>query len=115
MDKPAKPRAPRNRTIELTSKETARFRRRLLPAAGKSISSKYVDSTILGDSFEALKRLPAVSFDLLFADPPYNLNKNFGENSFQQTSSEEYEAWLDSWLQLNAPPLKTTASIYISG
>ncbi|MCB1023059.1 MAG: site-specific DNA-methyltransferase, partial [Acidobacteria bacterium] len=59
--------------------------------------------------------LPKNKFDLLFSDPPYNLNKNFGKNSFKQTSLEEYERWLDSWLGSCAALLKPTASIYICG
>ncbi len=54
---------------------------------------------ICGDAFQILKNLPEKSFDLLFADPPYNLTKNFGENSFRQTSLDEYEIWLESWLK----------------
>jgi site-specific DNA-methyltransferase (adenine-specific) len=70
---------------------------------------------ICGDAFEVLKKLPENSFDLLFADPPYNLSKSFGKENFRQTSSDEYEAWLDSWLRLCVPLLKATASVYICG
>ncbi|MGI8669080.1 MAG: DNA-methyltransferase, partial [Aridibacter sp.] len=70
---------------------------------------------ICGDAFEILKRLPEKTFDLLFADPPYNLTKNFGENSFKQTSLDEYETWLEAWLADCAKLLKPTASIYICG
>ncbi|MEZ5426746.1 MAG: site-specific DNA-methyltransferase [Pyrinomonadaceae bacterium] len=59
--------------------------------------------------------MPEKSFDLLFADPPYNLNKNFGNNSFKQISLEEYEDWLDSWLSDCVKLLKPTASVYICG
>jgi len=52
---------------------------------------------------------------LLFADPPYNLTKNFGENSFRQTSAEDYETWLDSWVKETVRLLKPTASVYICG
>jgi len=73
------------------------------------------DLLMHGDAFEVLTTLPAASFDLLFADPPYNLTKTFGSERFRETSGEEYEAWLDSWLGLGAPLLKPTASIYICG
>ena len=73
------------------------------------------DAIICGDAFERLPALEVNSFDLLFADPPYNLTKAFGEAKFKQTSSDEYEAWLDSWLRLCVPLLKPTASIYICG
>jgi site-specific DNA-methyltransferase (adenine-specific) len=54
-------------------------------------------------------------FDLLFADPPYNLTKKFGKEIFNSRSSDDYEAWLDSWLKRCVPLLKPSASIYICG
>ncbi len=35
-----------------------------------------LDSVIVGDCIEALSRLPESSIDLIFADPPYNLQLN---------------------------------------
>lgn len=70
---------------------------------------------IHGDCFEILPKLEPASFDLLFADPPYNLTKTFGKERFAQTTADAYEAWLDSWLSLCAPLLKPTASVYICG
>ena len=32
---------------------------------------------IYGDALEAIKSLPNNSVDLIFADPPYNIGKNF--------------------------------------
>lgn len=73
------------------------------------------DQFVCGDAFSILAELPEHSFDLLFADPPYNLNKSFGQSRFRHTSNEEYEQWLHSWLRLCLPLLKPTASVYICG
>jgi site-specific DNA-methyltransferase (adenine-specific) len=70
---------------------------------------------IRGDAFQLLTKLPTAKFDLLFADPPYNLTKSFGAENFRETTDEAYEAWLDSWLRLCVPLLKPTASVYICG
>lgn len=110
-----KKKAPRNRTVELSASEEKKFRKKLMSAKGGLTLPECIDKTICGDAFGVLDVLPEKSFDLLFADPPYNLNKNFGENSFQQTSSEEYEEWLESWLKLTTPLLKPTASVYLCG
>ena len=67
-----------------------------------------------GDALQLLSEMHS-EFDLLFADPPYNLTKRFGEKAFRSTTSDDYEAWLDSWLTLCLPLLKTTASVYICG
>lgn len=110
-----KKRAPRNRTIELNENEIEDFRGRLISKSDVSDSNSIKNKTICGDTFEIIKLLPEMSFDLLFADPPYNLTKNFGANSFKQTSLEEYEIWLDSWLKDCVRLLKETASVYICG
>jgi site-specific DNA-methyltransferase (adenine-specific) len=111
--KQQKIRAPRNRTIELAENENAALRQKLVfaPEAGADLR----DKVICGDAFNTLKLLPENNFDLLFADPPYNLTKDFGAEKFKQTSLEAYEAWLESWIGLCAPLLKPTASVYICG
>ena len=106
-------RAPRNRTIELNAEETEIYRERL--TYPKDDLKNCRNRIICGDAFSILKKLPAETFDLLFADPPYNLTKNFGENSFRQISDEDYEAWLDSWMKQSVQLLKPTASVYICG
>ena len=108
-----KTRAPRNRTIELNAAESEIYRKRLLTADNDL--SECRNAIIHGDAFEILGKLPEKKFDLLFADPPYNLTKNFGENSFKQTSADDYETWLDSWLAQTFRLLKPNASVYICG
>ncbi|MCC6329612.1 MAG: site-specific DNA-methyltransferase [Acidobacteria bacterium] len=98
-----KQRASQNRTIFLTDVEKRRYRERL----GRGL--RY------GDAFDVLRTLDPGSVDLLFADPPYNLSKRFGKESFIQARSDVYEAWLHSWLELCVPLLKRTASVYICG
>lgn len=106
---PAKTRAPRNRTIAID--DGLEYSSRITHYA----SSNCLNKVICGDAFAALGKLPAASFDMLFADPPYNLNKKFGKEKFTLVSSDEYEEWLDSWLKLCSPLLKPTASVYICG
>jgi site-specific DNA-methyltransferase (adenine-specific) len=107
-----KQRAPRNRTIDLNAEDIRKFRKELI---FQDNLTNFQNKIICGDAFQILKRLPENSFDLIFADPPYNLTKNFGENSFKQTSLDQYEVWLESWLKDCAKLLKKTASVYICG
>lgn len=106
-------RAPRNRTIEVRAEEIELYRKNILTSADNF--ERIQNKIICADAFETLDRLPAEHFDLLFADPPYNLTKNFGENSFKRISDNDYETWLDSWLSKTARLLKPTASVYICG
>ncbi len=110
-----KPRAGRNRTIELRAEEVKIYRENLIYLQLRNSLEETKNKTICGDAFQILKLFSENSFDLIFADPPYNLTKNFGTNSFKQTSLDEYEIWLDSWLKDCVKLLKPTASIYICG
>ncbi len=113
--KPAKLRAPQNRTIELLSDESDRLRSRLFFGENISNSVQLRNQIVYGNSFSILAELPKVNYDLLFADPPYNLTKAFGKETFYERTSDEYESWLESWLSLCVPLLKPTASVYICG
>ena len=110
-----KKRAPRNRTIELSEQEIEIYKQKLIYPENKTNFANVCNKTICADAFEILKKFPEKKFDLIFADPPYNLNKNFGKTSFKQTSLEDYETWLESWLEICAKLLKPNASVYICG
>ena len=111
----AKTRAPRNRTLELGEGEAKRLRLRLIDGSKASEFKELRNAVVCGDAFDILRTLPETSFDLLFADPPYNLTKEFGAESFRGRSNGDYEDWLDSWARLCVPLLKRTASVYICG
>lgn len=106
-----KKRAPRNRTIYIDEAERDHY--------GKYVSSEATDRghdlILCQNAFTVLPKLSPAAFDLLFCDPPYNLTKKFGEETFSRSDNERYEAWLDSWISLCVPLLKPTASVYICG
>lgn len=65
-----------------------------------------------GDSIEWLKSLREQSVDLIFADPPYNLNKAEWDN-FE--SQKKYIEWSLEWIESAARVLKTNGSMYVCG
>ncbi len=65
-----------------------------------------------GDSLIWLKSLAENSVDLVFADPPYNLNKVDWDN-FE--SQEFYINWSLQWIKQAARILKSDGSLYICG
>lgn len=71
--------------------------------------------TIQGDYHQWLTALPLAQVDLLFLDPPYNLNKSFNGNKFSRRSVQEYTDWLDNVLRDLMPLLKPSATVYICG
>jgi len=106
-------RAPRNQTMIVGASEAVALSKRIVPGSRPSFPSR--NEIICGDAAMVLPKLSTKAFDLLFADPPYNLTKRFGEEKFKTKSADEYEQWLDSWLSACVPLLKGTASIYICG
>jgi site-specific DNA-methyltransferase (adenine-specific) len=110
-----KKRAPRNRTISITNDEISNYKKRLLKITKATDLTSILDKTIQQDMFEVLDLLPHNSIDLVFVDPPYNLNKTFNLTKFKEMESEKYEVWLDSWVSKLVPLLKLTATIYICG
>jgi site-specific DNA-methyltransferase (adenine-specific) len=107
-------RAPRNRTLDVADNEVIDLRNRLIHDV--TCLGDAENKIVCGDAFEVLAKLSGKrKFNMLFADPPYNLSKNFGKEGFRERPSADYEAWLDSWLKLCIPLLKPTASVYICG
>lgn len=110
-----KKRAPRNKTITLTPTEKLQYGAKLVQLNAPATVQDILNKTIHQNLLDVLAYLPQQFVDLLFIDPPYNLNKSFNRRSFSRMPLDEYEAWLDSWLGPLVSTLKPTASVYICG
>ena len=66
-----------------------------------------------GDALDALKMLPDGSVDLIFADPPYNIGKNFNGHIEKWETEEVYLEWCYAWLDLCVQKLKPSGSFYV--
>jgi len=115
MNKTLKKRAPNNRTLIITEKEKKELSKKLLILKSKTSLYKIKNKIINQSIFDVLNLLPDKFIDLLFIDPPYNLNKKFNSNSFKEIELSKYEQWIESWLNKLVSKLKDTASIYICG
>ncbi|HMN28757.1 MAG TPA: site-specific DNA-methyltransferase [Caldilineaceae bacterium] len=107
--------APRNRTITVSDIEKAQYLARLLQVHSSVTLPTVLNRTIHQNVFTVLDHLPAQFADLIIADPPYNLTKNFNGQTFTSGSNEEYMVWLDTWLGKLPRLLKPTGTIYICG
>ncbi len=69
---------------------------------------------ILGDALEVLRtQIKDNSIDLIFADPPYNIGKNFNGNLDKWAKDEDYLSWCYEWLDLCIKKLKPNGSLYV--
>ena len=69
--------------------------------------------TLFNDDFLAQSgRLADHSVDLVVADPPYCLGKDYGNDS-DLMNPDEFLEWSKAWITAVAPKIKDTGSIYI--
>ncbi|MCD6501757.1 site-specific DNA-methyltransferase [bacterium] len=71
-----------------------------------------IDTIILGDSIKVMSEIPDDSFDMTFADPPFNLKKKY--NNYKDTREfSDYLNWCKSWLAEMVRITKPTGSIFV--
>ena len=67
---------------------------------------------ILGNCLENLSKIADNSIDLIFADPPYNIGKDFGNNKDKWNSTDEYISWCKLWIDECFRILKKDGTFY---
>lgn len=65
-----------------------------------------------GDALEILRKYPDESIDLVFADPPYNLDKSYNVYN-DELAGKEYLNWCNQWLDEYIRILKPTGSLFV--
>ena len=105
--------AERNKTIDFSLEDGKVYLDKCIILNDKKELSDILDKTILGNTLEVMKFIPNNSIDLIIADPPYNLDKDFGGNKFKKMSYDEYEKYTEEWLLSVLPLMKENASLYI--
>lgn len=64
------------------------------------------------DALQGMQRIPDASIDLIIADPPYGLGKDYGNDS-DKLDTEAYLQWMQQWIDVALPKLKANGSLYI--
>ena len=90
--------------------------------------SEWLDTIIKGDCIAALDKLPSASVDVIFADPPYNLQLDgdlhrpdqskvdaVDDHWDQFESFEAYDAFTRAWLLAARRVLKPNGTIWVIG
>lgn len=65
-----------------------------------------------GDAIEHLRKMAPRSVDVIIADPPYNLGKDYGNNN-DRKSFDEYLKFSRNWIKESHRILKDTGTIYV--
>ncbi len=104
--------------IRVSEKQQELFKaqvKREVPVEKESVGMIYQNangSLYQGNSFEWLKTIESESVDLIFADPPYNINKTDWDK-FE--SQEKYIEWSMQWIEQASRILTATGTLYICG
>ena len=114
--------------IQVTRTETSSARRarpKLVAAAPKATP---IDQILVGDCIETLRGLPSESVDLVFADPPYNLQLENALSRPDQSlvdavdddwdkfaSFAEYDRFTHEWLGAVRRVMKKNATLFVIG
>ncbi|MCR5725499.1 MAG: site-specific DNA-methyltransferase [Treponema sp.] len=117
MQKSTGKKSPRNKTIDFPadSPEGKRLLEHCVTEQDflKNGCSALTNRLIHGDSFALLTKLPAGFANLIIADPPYNLTKQYASTAFTEKSAETYRTYTKSWIDLVLPLLAADGSLYI--
>jgi len=74
--------------------------------------SDFINKIYNEDCFAGIHRIKDNSVDLIVADPPYCLGKDYGDDS-DKKSPKEYLSWTYQWVDAVIPKLKETGNFYI--
>ena len=96
--------------------------------AAKSAGALPLDSILAGDCIDVMQSLPAASVDLIFADPPYNLQLRHElhrpdasrvdavtQDWDQFSSFAAYDRFTQDWLKAARRCLKPTGALWVIG
>ena len=108
------PKSGRNKTIDTSLKDGQIYLSRCI-AVTQKMDNLYgaIDKTITGNMLDVCPLLPDKSVDLIIADPPYNLTKNFNGTVFSKKKANDYEEYTRNWISVIKPLLKDDGSVYV--
>ena len=66
-----------------------------------------------GDCLELMQQMEPGSIDLLFADPPFNLGKMYGDHYDDATSEAEYLRWSKEWIEAGCDLLSPGGAFFL--
>lgn len=76
---------------------------------------KELNRIYLQDCVSFMRELEDESVDLVIADPPYNLKKDFGNGSDHWETVEKWLTWSKEWIDQSIRILKPTGNMFIYG
>ncbi|WMD19948.1 DNA methyltransferase [Achromobacter seleniivolatilans] len=92
----------------INSKVRARANKSLKPAFKNALGTLFQ-----GDCMDIMARLPSESVDMVFADPPFNLDKLYPSEIDDNLRKSHYLQWCEEWLAESIRLLKDGGSLFV--
>lgn len=101
--------------IERNAGAPVRAKQKRVPADATNNTAHHAMNFVqCGDVLDYLPHLNHRMFDVVVADPPYNIGKDFGNDSDNREMSD-YLEWSDKWINACLAAVKPNAPVYIYG
>lgn len=94
--------------LEISNTIQAKIKQELIPEFTTDLGKMY-----RGDCLDLLRQTPDNEFDLIFADPPFNLDKFYLSKINDNLSQNEYLSWCETWLEQCVRVLKPGGSLFL--
>ncbi|MDE0091729.1 MAG: DNA methyltransferase [Oligoflexia bacterium] len=105
----------RNKTLILNDNERSFSEERVISIREKVRSEDIENKILHQDVFDTLDLLPNGFIDLVFADPPYNMDKKFNDVTFKKMDIQSYGEYTEKWISKLKNKLTNDASVYVCG
>ena len=103
----------RNKTINMSLEDGAQLFERCLCPKGKLNRETAENLFVHGDFFKVCKQIENGVFDLVIADPPYNLTKDYGGDVFRRKNAESYTDFTRQWLKEAHRVMRDGGTLYV--
>jgi len=80
----------------------------LKPAFTTDLGSLYQ-----GDCLQLMSTVEDASVDTVFADPPFNLGKDYGKGVNDSLKDEEYLSWCEAWVKESVRVIKPGGAVFL--
>ena len=84
-----------------------------LPHPARKILTTQYGTLYHGDCLNLMRTLESETFDLIFADPPFNLDKKYPSNIDDALKNEDYLVWCFTWIDECVRLLADGGSLFI--
>jgi len=83
-------------------------------AAAAATNTTMLNTIVNGDAMQIMPTMESNSAQIIIADPPYNIGKDFGNDSDKQPLNA-YLEWTDAWIKECLRILKPNGTMFIYG